>query len=130
MLFAAGQRTKAEQESLDILNKIDNGQLGYEGVSGRWASYFMAQIMSSRNKKEESRGYYKKVIEFTNQTGRFDSGYYIASAYRMAEHYAMSDQPDLAIPLIKKIRANLKRRNPTYKKARALEKQIRRNRRK
>ncbi len=130
MLYSSGQYNRAFEESEDILAKIESGKLGYEGVSGRWASFFIAHILSGRNKKAEANTYFQKVIDFTDQTQSHDSGYYIFSAMHMAEYHVDQGNPDLAIPLIKKIRENTKRRNPTYKKARALEKQIRKNRRK
>jgi hypothetical protein len=130
MLYLSGQYNKALEESEAILAHIENGKLGYEGVSGRWASFYAGHIVNGRNDKEQAREHFKAVITFSEATGAEASGYYIYSALLMAEYYAENDQGDLAMPLIKKIRENTKRKNPSYKKARALEKQIIRDNRK
>ena len=130
MLYMAGRYNKALEESEDILSKIKEGQLGYEGVSGRWASFYAGHVLNGRNKKVEAREHYKNVITFSEATGAESSGYYIYSALFLAEYYAKNNEFDLALPLIKKIRANTKRRNANYKKAKALEKQIKKEKRK
>ena len=130
MLYSAGQYNRAMEESQDILAKIEKGQLGYEGVSGRWASFFMGHILHSRNDKVEAREYFKKVIGYSEATDSEDSGYYIYAALNMAEYYVETNEEDKALELIDTIRDNTKRRDPNYKKAKELEKEIRRNRRK
>lgn len=129
MLYSAGQYNQALEESEAILDHIENKKLGYEAVSGRWASFYAGHIYNGRNDPEQAREHFKDVITFSESTGSEDSGYYIYSALLMAEHYAKNDQGELAMPLIKNIRANTKRRNTNYKRARALEKEIKRNNR-
>ena len=130
MLYTAGQYNKALKVSEDILSNIKEGKLGYEGVSGRWASFYIAHIINGRNRKEKARGHYKNVITFSEATGAEDSGYYIYSAMYMAEYYAENNKSGPAILLLKNIREHTKRRDPSNKKARALEKQIKKNKRK
>ena len=129
MLYTSGQYTRAIEESEEILEKIDKGQLGYEGVSGRWASFFIAHILSSRNKKDEAHEYFEKVIEFTEETSSEDSGYYWFAALEAANYYVDHGESDKALPLLASIRDNTKRRNSSNKKAKALQKQIKKNKR-
>jgi len=130
MLYTAGRYNKALEESEAILTYIKDGKLGYEEVSGRWASFYAGQIVNARNDKEQALEHFKDVIIFSEATGAESSGYYIYSALLVAEHYAKNDQGEMAIPLIKNVRANTKRKSPKYKQARALEKQIKKDLRK
>jgi len=130
MLFTAGQYNKTLEVSKEILANISAKKLGYEGVSGRWASFYVAQIVKGRSRLDEARSHYLNVITFSEATEDVTSGYYIYSALYMAEYFADKDEFDLAVALIKKIRVNTKRKNPSYKKARTLEKQIKREKRK
>ena len=129
MLYSAGQYNKALEESEAILAHIENKKMGYEGVSGRWASFYAGHVYKGRNDIEQARKHFKDVITFSEATGSEESGYYIYSALLMAEFYAKNDQGELALPLLSNIRDNTKRRNDDYKRARALEKEIKRENR-
>ncbi len=85
LLFVQGYFTKAEQVSLDILDKLDRQMPGYEGVSGRYASYILAYINQHKYRNyEKAELYYKNSIMFAEMTNERDSGYFINSYLNLA----------------------------------------------
>lgn len=85
LLFVQGYFTKAEQVSLDMLNKLDQQMPGYEGVSGRYASYILAYINQHKYRNfDKAEQYYKNSIMFAEMTNERDSGYFINSYLNLA----------------------------------------------
>ncbi|MCJ8165804.1 tol-pal system protein YbgF [Pontibacter sp. E15-1] len=85
LLFVQGYFTKAEQVSLDILDKLEQQMPGYEGVSGRYASYILAYINQHKYRDfEKAEKYYKSSIMFAEMTEERESGYFINSYLNLA----------------------------------------------
>ena len=129
MLYTAGQFQDAEKVSIEIMNRINNGVLGYEEMSGRYASFFLADINRKRNDWDKAEPYYLQTIAYSNALELEESGYYIYSLLHLSEYYVKEQRYDEASPMLDKIRDNTKRRTETNKKARELEKEIKKNRR-
>lgn len=78
--FVSGRMAEAEKASLNILDKISRGMAGYEGVSGRNASYVLAYYnFGFYRNYEKAKEYYQKAIDFSVQTKSLTAGYYVSS---------------------------------------------------
>lgn len=129
MLYATGQFVKAEEESLKILQYLESGKPGYEAVSARNATFFLAHIHKIRGNWQQAEPLYKQVLVYSKALKKEKSGYSIFAALQLSEYYLAQKRDDEAVPLLKMVRTHTKRRNPNNKRARTLQKQIRRNRR-
>lgn len=126
MLYTTGQYQQAEVVSQEILKRITEDQIGYEDVSGRYASFYLAHINKKRNDTTAARDYFSKAITFSENSGDEESGYYLFSQFYMAEYEANDQAYESALDRISTIRSNTRRRDEINKKARALRKEIRR----
>ncbi|RNI25747.1 tetratricopeptide repeat protein [Rufibacter latericius] len=85
MAFTEGNFTVAEQLSTQILDKINRKIFGYEAISGRYASFYLAYISQYRNRDyAKAKGYYQQCIRFAEQINEQESGYYISSFVNLA----------------------------------------------
>lgn len=126
MLYTTGQYPKAQEVSKEILLRIENGQEGYEEVSGRYASFYLGHIARRNKDWTEARPYFEKVISFTEEVADEESGYYLFAQYYLAQQEADTGAYDKALERISIIRDNTRRRDDINKKARALRKEIKR----
>jgi hypothetical protein len=85
MLYSMGKFGEAEPACKNILAKIDSGQVGYEGTSGRYAAFFLGQIYEARKKYDESKKYYELCIKYAEKIGATESGYYLFSMIALGE---------------------------------------------
>jgi hypothetical protein len=127
MLYTASQFEAAEKESIEILHRYESGMLGYEEMSARYASFFLAAINRSRRNWSLAEGYYKQTIQLSNSLDLEDSGYHIYSLLHLAEYYVAEKRYNEAVPMLDKIRKETKRKEATNERARELEKEIKRN---
>ncbi|WP_181304247.1 tetratricopeptide repeat protein [Rufibacter sp. XAAS-G3-1] len=85
MAFTEGNFGVAEQLSTQILDKINRKVFGYEAISGRYASFYLAYIHQYRNRDyAKAKSYYQQCISFAEQIGEVESGYYISSFVNLA----------------------------------------------
>ena len=125
MLYTTGQYAEAEKQSLEILKRIENGQMGYEEISGRYASFYLGHISKTRGQKEEASKYFHQVINFTEDlVDEEDSGYYLYSEYYLAEYEIEAGDYEKALERIDIIRDNTKRKESLNEKARELKKLV------
>mgnify|MGYP001070948679 FL=1 len=126
MLYTTGQYDQAALVSQEILKRIDERQIGYEEVSGRYASFFLGHINKVRGGDAKASEYFKKVIEFTNDLeDEEDSGYFLYSHYYLAEYEVETAQYEKASERIEIIRDNTRRKESLNERARDLKKLIR-----
>ena len=128
MLYTSGNHVKTEEESYKILQRLDSGMLGYEEVSARYATFFLAHINRTRGNWTAAEPLYKQTLAYSEDLELEESGYAIYSAMHLAQYYVKEERFDEAIPLLAMVRDNTKRRDANNKKAKALQKQIKRNR--
>ncbi len=128
MLYTVGQYQQAEVESKSILEKISQGQLGYEAVSGRYASFYLGHINKKRNEDGVATEYFEKVVEFSETSSDEEAGYYLFSQFYLAEYDVANEDYDSALERISIIRDYTKRREDINQRARALKKEIKRKR--
>ncbi len=118
MLFYTGRYAKAKAVSEDLLMKVDSSYTGYEAVSGRYASFFLAKIWESNFDKDKAFYYYKRAKDFSEQIGAYKSGYYHYSLYGLAKLYLEQGDDLKARKCLITIRKNTKRKSPVNKLAR------------
>jgi tetratricopeptide (TPR) repeat protein len=126
MLYQSGQYAQAAEVSFEILQRIDQQWLGYEEISGRYASFFLASLYQSQGNDAEAERYFKRVVQFTEAIEQEESGYYLSSQLYLARVETDREQYESALERIAKIRTFTKRKQKLNKDARALRKMIKR----
>ena len=102
--FVAGRGLEAEAEAKSILERIDRHMVGYEGVSGRYASYILAYINHNYYRNfEAAKLYYQQTIGFAVQTNAKQSGYHIASLMGLGKIAQQEGKLDDALQFYKQV---------------------------
>jgi hypothetical protein len=116
--FVTGRLPEAERVSKDILDKIERGQTGYEGVSGRTAAYILAYTNQLFYKNRvEAKIYYQKAIDFAKQTNSVNTGYYLSSVLGLAKIATEEKNYDLAQTYFNEVIDKGERKSSQYKEA-------------
>lgn len=78
--FVTGRIGEAELAAQNILQKIQDGKVGYEGVSGRNAAYVLGYYnLHYHRDYEQAKEFFQKAINFSVQTKSLNAGYYVSS---------------------------------------------------
>ena len=126
MLYTTGQYDQAAEQSKEILKRLAEGQIGYEEISGRYASFYLGHIYKMRKQDVEAAQYFHQVIDYTESlVDEEDSGYYLYSQLYIAEYEIEAGQFDSALQRLDIIRDNTKRKESLNEKARELKKELR-----
>ena len=76
---------ECERVSQDILTKINAGLPGYEGNSGRYASYFLGYLAQYKYRDlDKASDYYRRCLVFAESTGATDGGFYLFANVNLA----------------------------------------------
>lgn len=129
MLYNLGRFKENEEESLEILRLKEEGVFGYGEANARYATFFLGYANKRRGNWEKAEEYYLQSMDYARELDLEDSGYNIFAAMQLAEHYVSGKKYDAADPLLEMVRKNTKRKNANNKKAKKLQKEIKRNRR-
>lgn len=119
LLYTTGKHWQAEKESLNIIEKIDSGKVGYGPVTGRYASFFLGQIYVFKRKFEHAQNYYQRAIRFAEQSQDLESGYYLFSLIGLGDIANQIGDPIGARSYYKKVKKEAKRSHPAYKRAKS-----------
>lgn len=85
LAYDQGEFADCERVSREILDKINKGMPGYEGISGRYASYFLGYLMQNRYRDfAKARDYYQRCIVFAESTGDTSGGFYLFANANLA----------------------------------------------
>ena len=85
LAYDQGEFADCERVSRDILDKINRGLPGYEGISGRYASYFLGYLMQNRYRDlAKAKDYYQRCIVFSESTGDTSGGFYLFANMNLA----------------------------------------------
>jgi tetratricopeptide (TPR) repeat protein len=83
--FNEGEYRECERVSREILDKINRGMPGYEGISGRYATYFMGWLMQNKYKDlAKAKDYYQRCIVFSEATEDTRGGFYLFANLNLA----------------------------------------------
>ncbi|MDB5242197.1 MAG: hypothetical protein JWP57_2822, partial [Spirosoma sp.] len=116
--FAQGHLAEAEKVSKSILAKIERGQTGYEGISGRTAAYILGYVNQLFYKNlPDAKTYYQKSIEFAKQTNSMDAGYYWSSVLALGIIATQEKQYDQALAYYKEVMDKADRKSSQFKEA-------------
>lgn len=86
LCFNNGEHRKCEQVSLDILDKLNRGMPGYEGFSGRYATYYLGWLNQNKYKNAaKAKDYFQRCVVFSEATGQTGVGYYVHANYNLAK---------------------------------------------
>jgi tetratricopeptide (TPR) repeat protein len=117
MLYTSGRLTDAEPVCRNILTRIDSGMVGYEAVSGRYATFFLGQIYEARKKLDEAKKYYQMCIKYSEQSEATESGYYLYSFIALGEISAKQGDKKAAKKYFKAVKDKAGRKNEAFKDA-------------
>ena len=78
--FITGRMQEAETSARQILERLANKQFGYEGASGRYASYILGYYSQFIGRDLASaKNYYQKTVEFARNNNAEESGYSVSA---------------------------------------------------
>ena len=117
MLYSMGRFTEAEPACRSILMKIDSGQLGYEGTSGRYAAFYLGQIYEARKKYDDAKTYYKMCMDFAEKIDATESGYYLFSMIALGEIAQREGNKAEAKKWFKEVKSKADRDDEAFKDA-------------
>lgn len=117
MLYSLSMHPKMEEQSKQILQRIDSGRFGYEAVSGRYASFFLGQLYDSQRKLEEAKKYYSLCVKYSEEVGATDSGYYLYSLISLGEIYYQQKDKATAKKYFNLVKKKAGRKEEAYKDA-------------
>jgi hypothetical protein len=101
--FTQGKLSAAEKASKDMLYKIENKYPGYEATSGRYAAFYLGYISKLRNNNEDAKKYFKQSVQFAEQLGAYETGYYHFSLTNLAQIADAEEDYDLARSYYKEV---------------------------
>jgi len=117
MLYSLNVHPKMEEQSRQILERIDSGRLGYEAVSGRYASFFLAQLLESQRKLEDAKKYYLLCVKYSEEVNATDSGYYLYSLISLGEIYYQQKDKATAKKYFNLVKKKAGRKDEAFKDA-------------
>lgn len=117
LLYQSGQYTKVEKGAKEILMKIDSGQVGYEGNTGRYAAFFLGHIYKIRRRNEAAKPYYQLSLEYAEKAEATDKGYYFYALLHLGEIAEKEGEGKLAKEYYEKVKDVAGRKHATHKLA-------------
>ncbi|MGC4022133.1 MAG: tol-pal system protein YbgF [Cyclobacteriaceae bacterium] len=117
MLYSQGSQPQMEIECKNILQRIDSGKVGYEAVSGRYASFFLGQMNEFRRKFDDAKKYYLLSVKYSEQAKATESGYYLYSLISLGEIAEKQKDKALAKKYFKEVQKHSSRKDDVYKDA-------------
>ena len=116
--FREQQNQECERVCRDILAKINSGMPGYEGVSGKYATYMLGSLMQLRYKDvAKAKDYYERCIVFAESTGETTIGFYVFANQNLAQIAAAEKDVKTALRYYSVVRDKADRKSESYKEA-------------
>ncbi len=85
ILYQLGHHKKLEEVCNEIIERIEEGDAGYEGNSGRYASFFLGQVYEARGELKKAEDNYLLAVVFGDDLGLQDKGYYLYSLLNLGQ---------------------------------------------
>lgn len=117
MLYSRGMIPETEQQSLQILQRLDSGRFGYEATSGRYAAFYLGQLNEWRKKFEDSKKYYRLSMQYAEQNNSQESGYYLYSMIALGEIAEKQGNKAEARKYFREVKKKAGRKNEAFKDA-------------
>jgi hypothetical protein len=117
-LYTVGRWTEAVDQSMEILNRIDNKQYGYESNSGRYAAFFVAEYHNRVGNRAEAKKYFLKTVAYGEESESQESGYYLHSLIQLGKIETAAKNKVQAKKYFDRVKKYAKRKHPAHKEAR------------
>jgi len=117
-LYAVGRGAEAKDVSLEILNRIEEKQTGYESNSGRYAAFFVGQYYERINDTPNAKKYYEKAVAYGEESESQESGYYLYSLLHLGKIATKENNKPKAKLYFKEVKKYAKRKHPVHQEAR------------
>lgn len=114
-----------EPVALEIIRRLEAGQVGYEGTTGRYASFFLGQLYQSRGNRDKARKYYEMAVAFAEKTDDLETGYTLYSILSLGRIAKIDGDYQRAKKYCKEVKKLARRKDRVYKEANSLLKLIR-----
>lgn len=83
--FREGEHVDCERVSQRIIANLNQGLPGYEGISGRYATYFLGFLAENKYRDlAKAKDYYQRCIVFSESTGDTKGGFYLFANTNLA----------------------------------------------
>jgi hypothetical protein len=117
--FTEGDFAACEQISRDILEKLNQGQPGYEATSGRAAAYHLGYLRQTRDHDPvQAADYYRRCLVFC-ETVQATTGYYVYANAALARLAAQQQDVATARRYYAVVVDKAGKHTPSYAEARA-----------
>ena len=117
-LYTVGRWTESVTQSIEILNRIDQKQYGYESNSGRFAAFYIAEYHYRLGEKQEAKTYYLKTVAYGEESESQESGYYLHSLIQLGKMATQEKNKVQARKYFDQVKKYAKRKHPAHKEAR------------
>jgi hypothetical protein len=117
-LYTTGKWTQAMQESLEILDRIEQKQFGYEATSGRYAAFYLGEYFYRIGNNIEAKRYYSKTVTIGEESETQESGYYLYSLISLGKIATAEKNRALAKTYFNQVKRYAKRKHPAHQEAR------------
>lgn len=117
-LYAVGRSEEAKEVSLEILKRLDEGWVGYEANSGRYAAFFIAQYFEKVGQPALAKTYYQRTIAYGEETESQESGYHLYALIQLGKLFAAENDKKKAKGYFDRVKSYAKRSHPAHKEAR------------
>ncbi|UOQ55186.1 tetratricopeptide repeat protein [Hymenobacter cellulosivorans] len=120
LCFNEGNFPECERVSREILEKLNQGMPGYEGISGRYATYFLGWLMQNKYKdRTKAKDYYQRSIVFAESTGDTSGGFYLYANQKLAQIADKEKDTTAALRYYKVVADKADHKSAEYKEAKA-----------
>jgi TolA-binding protein len=106
------------QESLEILDRIEQKQFGYEATSGRYAAFYLGEYFYRIGNLTEAKRYYSKTVTIGEESETQESGYYLYSLISLGKIATFEKNKPLAKTDFNQVKKYAKRKHPAHQEAR------------
>ena len=117
-LYTTGKWTQAMKESLEILDRLEQKQLGYEATSGRYAAFYLGEYYNRIGNTIEAKRYYSKTATIGEESESQESGYYLYSLISLGKIATAEKNKALAKTYFNQVKRYAKRKHPAHQEAR------------
>jgi hypothetical protein len=117
-LYTTGKWTQAMQESLEILDRLERKQFGYEATSGRYAAFYLGEYYYRTGNTIEAQRYYSKTATIGEESESQESGYYLFSLISLGKIATAEKNKALAKTYFNQVKRYAKRKHPAHQEAR------------
>ena len=117
-LYTTGKWTQAMQESLEIMDRMEQKQFGYEATSGRYAAFYLGEYYYRIGNILEAKRYYSKTATLGEESESQESGYYLFSLISLGKIATAEKNKALAKTYFNQVKRYAKRKHPAHQEAR------------